>query len=163
MTWRVAEFHKFVMAQIMFDPEWSTSVLFGNGVPPGEVDKIEVFNSSEKNGDEQYYSDLVKSKAVITLDTQDGIAEFLASARDLVSGYLIAAPHNLDLEKPTQTFHIILWKKNSRTLGYGRLLVYRKDGFEYDFLKAADGTGDYRYNSKLLPYIEQLQGEDKAR
>ncbi len=153
-------FIKLYATQSMCDPEWSANIFFDSGPAEADVKKIEVIHS---NGEYQSFNELLKVKPVITLDDVDRITEFLDHSHTFLSAFKVAALNDIDLEKPVDTFYIIVWKKSGNAFGYGRLLVFRIDGHEYGVLKAADGTGDYRYNSKLLPYIEQLRGQTQAR
>ena len=155
----LAMFIKSYIVESRCDPDWSSNVLYDSGpvLLSTNVIKIEVFHSNKNCGKEQGYEELMKMKPVITLESGDRIAEFLNNAHTFVSAFKFATLNNIDVDRPADTFHILLWKKDGSAWGYGRLLVFRKGGHEYGVLKAADGTGDYRYNSKLLPYIEQLQ------
>jgi hypothetical protein len=158
-------FIKSYIAQSMCDPEWSTNILFDSGPASHstDVNKIEVIYSNKNNGEEQSYNELLKVKPVITLDNMVSITEFLNHAHTFLSAFKVPALNDIDLNKPVDTFHIIVWRRGGASFGYGRLLVFRKDGRKYGVLKAADGTGDYRYNSELLPYIEQLRGNTQGR
>ena len=141
------------------DPNWSTNILFGStGILPSEIAKISVFYSDKDHSGEQDYSDFLnlKQKPIFTLTDQNQIMEFLsASSEQLPGGDFI------DLRHPENAYHIILWKENHKGFGYGRLLIFRQNGHEYSFVKAADGTGDFRYNENLLKYINKIQNQMK--